>query len=340
VVTDLGQNIIAHAINNAGQIVGASIASDGSEQAFLWQSNSGITNLTNLPAGISSTAISINNSGWVVGSSFDPNVGSSSFQGFLWRPSLGLMTVDGTGGWIAPQHINDQGAIAGEATMSADAQSTMGVVWSVSNGPTLVIAGVHVVANVQQINSQGQIVISEAVSGDLFFQNAGEEPITIGSAASALGINDSGVVVGSQLLSDGYAHAFLWKEQDGMQLIEGTVGFNSLATGINDVGQIVGYEDLADGSRIGFLYQDGTLTNLNNLVDASGIGWSGLTPLGINGDGQIVGDGLLNGVLTGFLLTPAASPTTVFVPESATAGVLLLGGMVLLRRRTSAKNFK
>jgi len=64
------------------------------------------------------------------------------------------------------------------------------------------------------------------------------------------------------------AHAVLWPRDGGIVDL-GVIGDDplSLAFGINDSGQIVGQSIGAAGSRA-FLYEDGVMSNLNDLVDA------------------------------------------------------------------------
>ena len=61
----------AHAINNAGQVVGRVVLFTGisreAERAFLWTAGSGMQNLGTLPGQNSSVAFGINNAGQVVG---------------------------------------------------------------------------------------------------------------------------------------------------------------------------------------------------------------------------------------------------------------------------------
>ena len=78
-VTDLGNlgaevSNIALSINNQGQVVGVSSATDQSPpHAFLWTKATGMQDLGTLPGDILSVANSINERGEVVGESDDPN---------------------------------------------------------------------------------------------------------------------------------------------------------------------------------------------------------------------------------------------------------------------------
>ena len=58
---------------------------------------------------------------------------------------------------------------------------------------------------------------------------------------------------------------------DGSMIDLGTLGgLLSVAYGINNSGQIVGYSPTAQGQLHAFLDSDGSMTDLNSLVDESG----------------------------------------------------------------------
>lgn len=115
-----------------------------------------------------------------------------------------------------------------------------------------------------------------------------------------MAINDAGWIVGHSQTSVGYLHATLWTTTGIIDL--GTLGGNSsFAYGINNRGYIVGYSLTAGGKERAFLYQDGVLYDLNDLLgDVNG--WELTHANGINDDGQIVGQGLLNGQIRAFRL--------------------------------------
>ena len=141
-----------------------------------------------------------------------------------------------------------------------------------------------------------------------------------GTYSCALGINESGQVVGSSSFgNNSYMHAFLY-ENGTMTDLGAFGGKVSYASAINDAGQVVGYSELIDNyHRHAFLYDDGTMQDLNDLVIAGFEGWSYLQDArAINNQGQIAGQGMtINGDAHAFLLTPEP------VPEPAT--MLLLG---------------
>lgn len=92
VPTDLGNlggafNNVAYALNNSGQVVGASdLVGDSTGHAFLWQSGV-MTDLGTLAGDFSSVAFAINDSSQVVGQSCDVNF---NCRAFLWQN--GVMT--------------------------------------------------------------------------------------------------------------------------------------------------------------------------------------------------------------------------------------------------------
>jgi probable HAF family extracellular repeat protein len=114
---------------------------------------------------------------------------------------------------------------------------------------------------------------------------------------TATGINDAGQIVGYYVDGSGVQHGFLYSN--------GTYATfdDPLATsgvtrpyGINNAGQIVGFYTDNTGEH-GFLYSNGTYTTLD---DPLGVGTT--DALGINNEGQIVGNGFIysNGTYTGF----------------------------------------
>jgi probable HAF family extracellular repeat protein len=88
-------------------------------------------------------------------------------------------------------------------------------------------------------------------------------------------------------------------------------GASSLASDINETNQIVGSATDSEGSSMAFLYEDGTMYNLNGLVQNIA-GWTLTEATAINDQGEIVGIGTNSvGETEAFLLTPIPEPSSL-----------------------------
>jgi probable HAF family extracellular repeat protein len=106
---------LAYAVNDAGTVVGRSPVANGYSHAFSWTQSGGIKDLGTLGGGQSS-ALSINNRGWIVGTSLTSS-GNGLLRGFLWTPSGGMQdftVLAGLGQTVQPysMQVNDFGVIA------------------------------------------------------------------------------------------------------------------------------------------------------------------------------------------------------------------------------------
>jgi probable HAF family extracellular repeat protein len=130
-----------------------------------------------------------------------------------------------------------------------------------------------------------------------------------GEYSFAYDINNVGQIVGRAANEMGYQDAFFWEDGE-MIPIEDTV-----ANSINDLGQVVGW---------GFLWEAGTRHWLSDIIPPDN-GWSNLIGHDINNPGQIVGTGVLDGNLHGFLMT--------LIPEPASLLLFAVALAVLARHR-------
>lgn len=158
----------------------------------------------------------------------------------------------------------------------------------------------------------------------------------IGSVNSAAyAINDKGDVVGKSDFGGGPEQATLWpaggtpQELGLAPPLRPQQGVESKALAINDVGDIVGsYGDSGCfnndcsglyGNRA-FIWRNGVMTDLNDLLPA-GSPWTLIEATGINTQGQIVGQGLINGQFHAFLMTPKADVNITATGIEVTQGV-------------------
>lgn len=106
---------VAYAISTAGTVVGKSPNSAGYQRAFSWTSSGGLRTMGTL-GGSQSAALSINNLGWIIGTSLD-NSGSGLPHGFLQRPSASMTDFTKIANFTTNQvpysmQVNDFGVIA------------------------------------------------------------------------------------------------------------------------------------------------------------------------------------------------------------------------------------
>jgi probable HAF family extracellular repeat protein len=123
-------------------------------------------------------------------------------------------------------------------------------------------------------------------------------------------INEEGVVVGFAGVpgfpEGDFLHAFIWTESDGIQPLDPLPGdLDSEAYGINSNGTVVGVSCDADGICRGVRWDDGVVTDLNDLKQPEFTD-SIETAKDINDAGEITGRSISDaGVRTSYLAVPA-----------------------------------
>lgn len=105
---------LAFAINDSGVVVGRAPNASGYQHAFSWTQAGGIKDLGTL-GGSSSSALSVNNKGWVVGTSLTTAGGIP--HAFLWTPTGGMKDLTLLAALSSSQQpysmqVNDSGVIA------------------------------------------------------------------------------------------------------------------------------------------------------------------------------------------------------------------------------------
>jgi probable HAF family extracellular repeat protein len=272
-------------VNNLGQVVGRYGSGSGIPLpgpgippggAFIW--DPATRNFTDLGdlGGQNAQATGINDWGQVSGS-------SENFQGepraFIWDAVAGMREIGTLGGvWSFGNGINSSGQIAGYS-WRADF-SEHGYIWTP-------LVGFH------DIGSPG------------------------GGGTRGMAINDAGVLVGIDWGTATTSGGLIIANTTETNLIEVASGTSLMPFDIDNRGQVVGYmASPSDLNPEAFIWSADTgFVNLESLL-LSANGWDLEQATGINDRGQIIGFGILNDQVRGFLLTP--------VPERSSF-VLILG---------------
>jgi len=314
---------MATGINGAGEVTGYNQISDGgvhrdSEEAFVWSSSSGMTNLgvppqgTPVPAaGQSGRAYGINDSSLMAAS------GNTSVDG-VYAYQLSAAPSQSIGGGFVPHTWRKLNWLIGPGSQAYAINDSGQEVGDGYPGGGNLRAMLWTGGLAQDL---GALPNAGGVPGPLlpYIQSyyAHNKPVE----SIALGINGPGQVVGASYINvpsnpcqTNVAHAFLWTGATGMQDL-GSLSCAptepSAAYAINVLGQIVGQSNDQSGSPRAVLWQPGSTmpTDLNTLVEP-GSGWMLQNAVAINTRGQIVGSGLNpQGASGSFLLTPAIAMT-------------------------------
>jgi len=260
--------------------------------AFVWTAASGIVDLDGR-ANRYSEAWALNANNIVVGlqetdTSPLPPFTTRTFRAFVSAPNTSspgtrIKTELGTlGGQDSVAYgINATAQIVGAAQTAA--QREHGVLWT--------------------LNTQSQYVITDL------------GVLPTGAWSYGFALNDSGRAVGVAQFNQATNtfHAVRWDPTTtgvtitDLGTLAGGQGVNSEALAVNAGGLIVGWSSInpQDTVRHAFIYQNTTMTDLNTLISTSSPGWVLLRADGINTQGQIIGQGLLNGVPRLFVATPS-----------------------------------
>ncbi len=325
-------------INDSGQVVGSASTVPPSLRAFLWQDGV-MVELPAPPEGFSK-AYGINAAGEIVGY-------ANGGQAALWQNGqyFNLAELSGLAEAVfsGPRDINNTGQIAGDfrpaqsAPNQAARWSFVEGHWNVSILDLLEWPDTEARAPDTEglaINDAGLIVGQGEVDEDdpawpgvpvwhaalWDAQGTATDLGTLGGLRSrAADINNHNQVVGWSETAETFvlcqavlpvSHGFMW--HDGELVVLGSLGGSvSSASAINDNGQIVGrsrIDDACGGTSHACLWQDGVITDLNDVIPGES-GWLNLKKaVAINNAGQIVGEGLTaDSYDHAFLLTPCAS---------------------------------
>ena len=240
----------AHAVNEAGQIVGESNDRNGAQRAVLWSSYTAQPqDLGSLrPTGISA-AHDINGQGLVVGGS---ETAAGQYHAFTWTSAAGMTDISG-GAPSTARAVNDSGTVVGGAQVGGQ---TRAFVWTQAGGMQVLGTLGGTLSEALDVNLKSQVVgRSRNAAGQMraFYWTAAagfRDLGTLGGTTSvATGINDAGLVVGYSTNAAGQTRAFAWTPRAGMRDL-GALGHpHASAAAINRWGTAVGGATDAAGVR-------------------------------------------------------------------------------------------
>jgi probable HAF family extracellular repeat protein len=228
----------AYDINDAGQVVGASLTSTRSMAPFIWASTTGMKSLSKMPntTVLTGCANAINKTGQVTGWAYNRYGASRPFR---WSASAGMTEItDGIIGW----GINNSGTVVGEAAVvNAHWMGFMSVagkaikyIGSLNAGSGNVVYDINTAGLMTGYTQERVGPCRPMVWGSDGFPK--QLSVLQGYGGAAYGINTNGETVGT---SGG--HAVLWNKYYYIKDLGTLVaGGSSQANDINDSGKVVG----------------------------------------------------------------------------------------------------
>jgi hypothetical protein len=346
-VYSLGADTTGSGISPDGTYVSGYDLVNGS--GFVWTVAGGVRwlpNVTTDPARIYAQVNAVNDSGVAAGSQSQASWGSSPVP-VLWSGgSAALIELPAASSFGRAYGINASGVVAGAIESNGSWYATM----FSGTGPTVllqttpsgdILRNAYGVADTGRIVGQANSTAGPETKGFYLDSNAASA-VDIGSlpgggfATFASGINASGSAITGSSGSSAFIYDTATATMTAIPWLPGWT--NSAGDAVNDDGWVVGN----GGSDTSILYLfDGTTTSsLQSLLsEADAASWdmvSGTTngAFGISNNGVITGRGLLDGVITGFVMVPVAvpevDPATCSIPFSLVAGVI---GILEQRRR-------
>lgn len=265
----------AHAINDRGDVVGESRGPGGSLGAVIWRDGR-VIQISSQP----SNARGVNNRGAVVGGFFGLQ--------FVWCHGSLRRLEDLPGGDVNSSvvDINNRGQIVGSGCSD---EGCPAVLWEHLQPIALPdLPGGLVYGQAMAINDRGEIVggsSGEGVTLQATLWQGGVVMALDEPGSIAIDINNQGQIVGTT-----FGRPALWQEHERTDLPLPARFVSGQARSINERGVIVGWAETAppfDIRRHAMIWRDGSVVNLNDVVENLPASIELTSAEGINERGQI-----------------------------------------------------
>ena len=269
-------------------IVAISVGGGGAAARAVTASSYFAVDLGTLGGSISS-AVDVNESGQVVGSS---TTASGETHAFSWTQAGGMVDLGTLGGpTSSATAVNDEGRVVGASTTSAGESHAFS--WTQAGGMVDLGTLGGTTSWPTDLNDAGDVVgDSLNASNDFhaFLWTPGRGMTDLGTlgglTSSANAINAQREVVGmsTDSASATYVQAFIWTKRGGMVNIGADLGaVPSQSVDVNDNGQVVGYSQPPSGLRAFSWTPTGGMVTLGTLGGTSSYATA------VNDAGQVVG---------------------------------------------------
>jgi uncharacterized repeat protein (TIGR01451 family) len=319
-----GSGSSAAAVNEMADVAGTSLTSSGEHQGFRWRD--GVMTGIHSMGGWGAEAFDISDDGWVVGSAgtsagpvvgmywfgADPHpigtLGGSRSQAFAINNDHVIVGRSPNAGGIVEAFRWEGGAIAG---LGGLVEGDYSEAWDLNDAGTIVGESRAVGGSVHAVRWQNGVIEDLGTPSPNF------------DSSWARGISADGTIVGGTYVANGGSlHPFVYVN-GSWDVVTELPGY---ADAVNASGQVVGTY-FTNAGELAFLYEDGVVTDLNDLLPA-GSGWELHAATDINDAGQIVGQGMHDGEARGFLLSPVEPSADLAITGSANTKSLKTGQTV------------
>ena len=242
-----GKGSRAYDINDKGQVVGYFRESDekAPARAFIWDEETGVTELGTLGDSAYSYACAVNNKGQVAGTL---KTSDGQWRAFIWDRENGMRELGTLGGKSYAGDINEKGQVVG--TSQAPNGQEHAFFWDQEAGMVDIVTASGSASRATSINNSGQVAGERAKKGSargfIWEPNTGVTDLDIkGQLRGGMKINDSGQAVGYF-----FADKFLFfKERHSVWLCDPDGGKVELNLGLENM-RFVGALDINNRGQI------------------------------------------------------------------------------------------